>query len=42
MVHTLSLAFESQTSHRVPVESHDIPVRKIVTEDKRIICQEMR
>ena len=29
---TLSLAFECQTSHDVPVEGHDIPVNKIFTE----------
>ena len=35
---TLSLAFAVQTSHRIPVEGHDIPVSKIVTEEKEIIC----
>jgi len=34
----LSLAFAVQTSHRIPVEGHDIPVSKIVTEEKEIIC----
>jgi len=35
---TLSLAFVAQTGHRIPFESHDIPVSKIVTEEKEIIC----
>jgi len=35
---TLSLAFAVQTSHRILVEGHDIPVSKIVTEKKEIIC----
>lgn len=33
---TVALAFEAQVVPRVPAESHDIPVKKIVTE-KRII-----
>ena len=36
----LSLAFSSQTSHVVPVESHDVPVSKIITEEKVIICRD--
>ncbi|MBO0586501.1 5-formyltetrahydrofolate cyclo-ligase [Sporosarcina sp. E16_8] len=36
---TLSLAFAVQTSHRIPVEGHDIPVNKIVTEEKEITCK---
>lgn len=36
----LSLAFSSQTSHLVPVESHDVPVSKIMTEERVIICQD--
>lgn len=35
---TLSLAFAIQTSHRIPVEGHDIAVSKIVTEEKEITC----
>ncbi len=35
----VSLAFECQTSHWVPVEGHDIPVGKIFTEEKVISCQ---
>ncbi|KAA0966062.1 5-formyltetrahydrofolate cyclo-ligase [Sporosarcina sp. ANT_H38] len=36
---TLSLAFASQTSKSVPIEGHDIPVSKIFTEEKLILCQ---
>lgn len=36
---TLSLAFAEQTGHVVPSEHHDIPVSKIVTEEKVINCQ---
>jgi 5-formyltetrahydrofolate cyclo-ligase len=35
---TLSLAFVAQTSHRVPVENHDIPVDRIITEENEITC----
>ena len=34
----LSLAFLCQTSHVVPVEPHDVPVSKIITEERVIIC----
>ncbi len=33
---TVAIAFEMQIVHSVPVDSHDVPVKKIVTE-KRII-----
>ena len=36
---TLSLAFLCQTGQEVPVESHDVPVNKIFTEKKVIICR---
>lgn len=36
--YTLSLAFEFQTGHPVPIEQHDIPVRKIYTEQREILC----
>lgn len=35
---TLSLAFECQTGYEVPIEIHDIPVRKIYTEQREILC----
>ncbi len=38
----VSLAFEIQTSHEVPVEEHDIPVNKIITEKSKIQCQQIR
>lgn len=34
----LSLAFTCQTGHSVPMESHDVPVQKIITEEKIITC----
>jgi len=30
--HTMSLAFNSQTNRKIPVEEHDIPVELIITE----------
>lgn len=39
---TLSLAFECQTGHDVPVEAHDLPVDKIVTDKCVINCLEIR
>ena len=39
---TLSLAFECQTGFDVPIENHDLPVDKIVTEKNVIDCQEIR
>lgn len=36
---TMALAFLCQTGQEVPVESHDVPVNKIITEEKVIICQ---
>lgn len=38
----LSLAFDVQTSRDVPVENHDIPVNKIITENRVIQCREKR
>ncbi|MFC5591007.1 5-formyltetrahydrofolate cyclo-ligase [Sporosarcina soli] len=35
---TLSLAFDCQIGYEVPVETHDIPVRKIYTEQREILC----
>lgn len=35
---TVSLAFDCQTGQSVPVESHDIPVNNIITEQKLIQC----
>jgi 5-formyltetrahydrofolate cyclo-ligase len=35
---TLSLAFVTQTSHRIPIENHDIPVDRIITEENEITC----
>ncbi|MBO0600346.1 5-formyltetrahydrofolate cyclo-ligase [Sporosarcina sp. E16_3] len=35
---TLSIAFAVQTRHSIPVEGYDIPVSKIVTEEKEITC----
>ncbi|KXH87439.1 5-formyltetrahydrofolate cyclo-ligase [Sporosarcina sp. HYO08] len=37
---TISLAFDCQTGHEVPVEAHDVPVAKIMTETRIIACQE--
>jgi 5-formyltetrahydrofolate cyclo-ligase len=36
---TLSLAFVTQTNHKIPVEGHDIPVSKIITEVNEITCK---
>ena len=36
---TISLAFHSQVNHEVPIEAHDIPVQKIITERDFIDCQ---
>ncbi len=38
----VSLAFEEQTSQEVPIEEHDIPVNKIITEDRVIQCRKVR
>lgn len=38
--HKLSLAFDCQINGTVPVESHDIPIHKIFTPTREIICQE--
>jgi len=38
----ISLAFENQTSQEVPIEEHDIPVNKIITENRVIQCREIR
>jgi 5-formyltetrahydrofolate cyclo-ligase len=38
----VSLAFDNQTSHEVPIEEHDIPVNKIITENRVLLCQEIR
>ncbi|WP_432358602.1 5-formyltetrahydrofolate cyclo-ligase [Sporosarcina sp. UB5] len=38
----VSLAFEIQTSQLVPIEEHDIPVNKIITENRVIQCRKMR
>lgn len=38
----VSLAFEVQTSLEVPIEEHDIPVNKIITDNSEIRCQEIR
>lgn len=38
----VSLAFEEQTSHEVPIEEHDIPVNKIITENRVIQCRKLR
>ncbi|MCM3757000.1 5-formyltetrahydrofolate cyclo-ligase [Sporosarcina aquimarina] len=35
---TLSIAFEVQLVDQVPIESHDIPVGKILTEEREIQC----
>lgn len=32
--HTVSLAFQLQIVKNIPIESHDIPVEKVITEDK--------
>jgi len=38
----VSLALDIQTSKEVPVEEHDIPVNKIITEKRVIQCREIR
>ncbi|WP_339250554.1 5-formyltetrahydrofolate cyclo-ligase [Sporosarcina sp. FSL W8-0480] len=38
----LSLAFEVQTAYDIPVEEHDIPVNKIITENGIIQCRMIR
>lgn len=38
----VSLAFDNQTSHEVPIEEHDIPVDIIITENKMVQCREIR
>jgi len=35
----ISLAFEVQTGKIIPVENHDIPVEKIITENGIVLCQ---
>lgn len=35
---TLSLAFELQLADEVPIEKHDLPVGKIITEEREIQC----
>lgn len=36
---SIALAFEVQTNKVVPVESHDVPVQKIVTQKRIISCK---
>lgn len=36
---SIALAFEVQTSQVVPVENHDVPVQRIVTEKRIIHCE---
>lgn len=38
----VSLALDIQTSKEVPIEEHDIPVNKIITEKRVIQCREIR
>lgn len=38
----IALAFEIQTSQEVPIEEHDIPVNKIITENRVVQCREIR
>ncbi|MCG7345134.1 5-formyltetrahydrofolate cyclo-ligase [Sporosarcina sp. ACRSL] len=38
----VSLAFDIQISQAVPTEEHDIPVNKIITENRVLHCREMR
>lgn len=38
----ISLAFEVQASQEVPIERHDIPVDKIITENRVIHCRKIR
>lgn len=35
---TVSLLFECQLVHKIPVESHDIPVQMLITEERIITC----
>ncbi|WP_037593142.1 5-formyltetrahydrofolate cyclo-ligase [Sporosarcina sp. D27] len=35
---TVALAFELQLVDQLPIESHDIPVKKIITEEREIQC----
>lgn len=35
---TISIAFELQLVDQVPIESHDVPVGKIITEEREIQC----
>ncbi|MBS4194686.1 5-formyltetrahydrofolate cyclo-ligase [Lederbergia citri] len=35
---TISLCFSMQISEKLPIENHDIPVGKIITEEEVIIC----
>jgi len=37
----IGLAYELQIVHQVPVEDYDIPVHKIITEDRIITCKEV-
>ena len=34
------MAFDCQVGSAVPAENHDVPVEKIFTEKRRIICRE--
>lgn len=36
---TVGLAFEFQIVEEIPTEEHDIPVHKIITEKREILCQ---
>ncbi|MFC5603552.1 5-formyltetrahydrofolate cyclo-ligase [Sporosarcina koreensis] len=38
----VSLAFDEQTTQEVPIEEHDIPVNKIITENRVIQCRKIR
>ena len=37
----ISIAFESQIGHAVPIENHDISVDKIFTEKRQVTCQKV-
>ena len=37
---TLSMAFECQMDHTIPIEQHDVPVTQIITEQRVICCLE--
>lgn len=39
---TISLCFDSQIRYDVPIEQHDLPVGKIITENNSINCYEIR